>query len=115
MNRTTIRLLVVDAVLLVAEFYVIQDLMWRTNYAATIRDVCPQACSYTPSFSYNVLTQYFTMSGNGVNLTSPITLDWVQVITLVLIVINGWFAYSTLKKRRSNRTMDTAAAAAPTV
>jgi len=101
--------------LLVAEFYVIMDLQWRTAYAATVRDVCPQACRYTPSFSYNVLTQYFTMSGNGVNLTSPITLDWVQVITLVLIVINGWFAYSTLKKRRDDRAVGAPATAPPTV
>jgi len=100
--RTVYKVLIVDAILLIAEFYVLQDLEWRTGYAASLHGACfPKFCSYSPSFSYNFLIRFFTMSGNGVSLTSPPTLDWVQLLAYILIIINVWFGYTILAKRRS--------------
>jgi len=101
MVRTVLKVLAVDIVLVLAEFSVIQDLAWRTGYAASLHGACfPNLCSYSPSFSYNVLIQFFAMSGNGVSLTSPPTLDWVQLIALILVAVNGWFAYALYRSRK---------------
>jgi len=102
MVRTIFKVLIADAILLIAEFYIIQDLEWRTAYAASLHGACsPRLCSYSPSFSYNFLVRFFTMAGNGVSLTSPPTLDWAQLLAYILIVINVWFAYTILTKRKS--------------
>jgi hypothetical protein len=101
MVRTALKVLAVDALLLIALFFVIQDLDWRTSYAASLHGACfPGLCGYSPSFSYNVLIEFFTMSGNGVSLTSPPTLDWVQVLAYILVAINAWFIYATLSRRK---------------
>ena len=105
MVRTVFKVLIADAILLIAEFYVIQDLDWRTAYAASLHGACsPNFCSYTPSFSYNFLIRIFTMSGNRVSLTSPPTLDWVQLLAYILVAINVWFAYTILAKRKPLKT-----------
>ena len=89
-----------DTVLLFALYSVFQDLQWRTGYAASLHSACPQFCSYSPSFSYNLLTQFFTLARSGVRLTSPPTLDWVQLLAYFLVALNAWYAYKTLKLRR---------------
>jgi hypothetical protein len=104
MVRAIFKVLAADIVLLVALFYVLQDLQWRSNFAASLHRACPLSCGYSPSSSYSLLTRFFTMSGNGVSLTSPATLDWVQVIALLLAVINVWFIYATLAKQRASKT-----------
>lgn len=101
MNRTAILVLFVDVALVVAAIFVIQDLQWRTSFAASLHYACPQLCGYSPSFSYSVLTRFFTMSGNHVSWTSPPTIDWVQVLAVLLVAINAWFAYTILSKRRT--------------
>ena len=103
MNRTAILVLLVDVVLVVAMIFVIQDLQWRASYASSLHYACPQPCSYSSSFSYSVLSRFFTMSGNGVSLTSPPNIDWVQVLAVLLVAINAWFAYTILSKRRTAR------------
>jgi len=96
MFRTALKVIGVDVVLLAAEFYVIQDLQWRSSYAAgTLR--------YSPSFSHNVLTQFFTMASNTNTLTSPPTLDWVQALAYVLVLLNVWYVYTALNTRKSSR------------
>jgi hypothetical protein len=104
MVRTIFKVLAVDIVLLVALFYVLQDLQWRSNFAASLHRACSPPCGYSTSYSYSLLTRFFTMSGNGVGLTSPPTLDWIQVITLVLVAINAWFVYVTLTKQGAKAT-----------
>ncbi len=99
MARTALKVLIIDVVLLVGEYYVVQDLQWRTSYATSLHSACPQLCGYTPSFSYNILTQFFTMAGNGVSLTSPPTLDWIQLFTAALLVVNLWFVYTYIRQR----------------
>src|SRR5260370_20787816 len=89
-----------DVVILFGLYSALQDLQWRTGYAASLHSACPQFCSYSPSFSYSLLTQFFILAGNGVRLTSPLTLDWVQLLGYALVGLNAWFAYKTLKSRR---------------
>jgi hypothetical protein len=95
MFRTGLKVLAADIVLIVTLFYVTQDLQWRSSYAGTL--------SYAPSFSYSVLTQFFTMARGTLLLTSPPTLDWVQTLAYALVVVNAWFVYVIIKTRRSHQ------------
>lgn len=99
MKRVVLEVILADVALILAEYFVVQDLQWRTAYAAT-----PHASAingYVPSFSYGILTQFFTMAGSGISLTSPATLDWVQVIAVALVALNAWLGYSLLLTRRA--------------
>lgn len=103
--RVPLKLVALDVFFIVLAYLVARDQEARAAYAASLHDACAGLCSYTPSFSYGLFTQYFTMSGNGVTLTSPPTLDWFQVIAVVLIAINGWYFYTTyMSGRRSDAT-----------
>ena len=42
------------------------------------------------------------MAGSTVSLTSPPTLDWIQLLVLVLVAVNGWFAYRAYRSRKSS-------------
>ncbi len=92
MVRTGYKILVADAVLLFGEYLILQDLRWRSTFASSE--------GFSPSFSYSVLTQFFTMSGRGLTLESPPTLDWVQLIVAVLVVMNAWYLVHLVRIRR---------------
>ncbi|MDG6920163.1 MAG: hypothetical protein JRN44_00190 [Nitrososphaerota archaeon] len=98
MARLPLKLLAVDVVLVALAYLVVRDQAVRADYAASLHTACASLCSYTPSFSYGILVQYFTMTGNGVSLTSPPTLDWFQVIAVLLVVVNAWHLYSNYVK-----------------
>ena len=102
--RFAYKVALADLALLAALYFVLQDLAWRTYYAGT-----PHAAvsGYAPSFSYSFFTRFFTMAGSGVSLTSPPTLDWVQVLALALVVVNGWFAYREYRARRARSLPET--------
>lgn len=100
--RNLITVVLSDALLLLALYFVLLDLGRRVAYAASPHTACPSLCGYKPSFTYTFFTQFFTMSGNGVSLTSPPTLDWVQVITLIIIIVNGWFFYDLYRRRKAD-------------
>ena len=104
MFSRALKVLAVDAFLLVALFYVVQDLHWRSDYAAAVVSRCAGACSYAPSFSYGFLTQVFTMAGNSVQLASPTTLDWTQALVYVLVLLNAWLVYTYWASRRPSPT-----------
>ncbi|MDA4124613.1 MAG: hypothetical protein OK438_04080 [Thaumarchaeota archaeon] len=93
MVRASLKLLVVDAVLLLSAYLVLQDLAWRSGYASQN--------GFTPSYLYSVLTQSFSMTGKGLALQTPLTLDWVQIIAVLLVVVNVWYLYGIVT-RRSN-------------
>ena len=103
MSRTVLKLALVDLVLLTGLYYVIQDLQWRSSYASSVHYACGGPCSYTPSFSHSILTQFFTMTNANTNtsLTSPPTLDWIQLLVLALVVINVWYGYSLFERRKA--------------
>jgi hypothetical protein len=103
MRKTVLEVLFADLIIIVAEYLVIQDLQWRSNYAAAAVNRCSGICSYSPSFSFGFLTRVFTMSGNSVQLSSPPTFDWVQALAYALVVLNGWLAYKWLKSRKPSR------------
>jgi hypothetical protein len=98
--KAAYRVVIVDVLALLALYYILQDLQWRTDYAASVHTACRTLCGYSPSFSYGPLTRLFTMDGNGQHLVSPATLDWVQAFSLILIVVNLWFAYSVIKSKK---------------
>ncbi len=100
MVRNAFKVFALDIALLLGEYFVLQDLQWRAAYASSPHNACGGVCSYTPSFSYNILTQTFSMSGGPLQLVSPVTLDWVQLLAYALIVVNVWFGYIALKARR---------------
>lgn len=105
------KVVLVDLVLAYGLLSALQDLSWRVNYAGT-----PHANvqGYAASYSYSVLTRLFTMTGSGVTLTSPPTLDWVQLILVLMAVLNAWFAYSLIRERRPPPALaPSPAAAAP--
>ena len=93
--RLVYKVALVDLVLVYALFSVLQDLDWRTYYAGTPHAAVPSG--YAASFSYSVHTRFFTMSAGNVTLTSPPTLDWVQLVVIALVVVNAWFAYVALR------------------
>ncbi|MDG7011389.1 MAG: hypothetical protein JRN57_04645 [Nitrososphaerota archaeon] len=91
-----------DAVLLVALFYVLGDIQWRAAYAGSAH---ARTTGYAVSISYSLFTKVFTMAGNGVTLASPLTLDWVQVLAGVLVAANAWLLYNMYvgRTRRGHR------------
>ena len=92
MVRAAAKVLLADAVLLGAEFLILQDLQWRVTYASSV-------LRYTPSYTYSVLTQFFAMGGSTTPLRSPPTLDWVQLLVVVLVILNLTYAYRSLRRR----------------
>ncbi len=94
MVRIPLKLISADAVLLLGAYLVLQDLAWRSGYASQK--------GLAPSYFYSLLTQSFSMTGKGLALQSPLTLDWVQLIAVVLVVLNVWYLYGILR-RRTNR------------
>ena|SRR5215472_14772949 len=101
--RTGVKVLIADAVLLIAEFFAISDVQARltcANGAALYGQGCLTRDS--PGYSYSVLVQYLSMtSQGGLVLTSPPTLDWIQLLVVALIVINLWYIVKTFRSRRS--------------
>jgi hypothetical protein len=84
MVRTLIKAILADAVLVFALCLVLLDLQWKVDYAASNG-------MQNPSFSYSILTRGFSMFDPRVNMTlaSPPTLDLVQVLLVVLVVLNA--------------------------
>ena len=104
MEKAILKVTLADVVLLIAGYYVSTDLQWRADYASSLHNACGRICSYVPSFSHSILTQFFTMSRNGGSLTSPPTLDWIQVIAIAAVAVNGWLAYAYLRQKAAGRT-----------
>ena len=101
--KTYLWVIPIDAHLLVSLGYVLSDLQWRVAYAATS---VGHERGYAPSFMYSVFTQVFTLKGpsGSLALTSPPTLDWVQVLAVLLVLLNGWWLYTSLSSRRKAPT-----------
>ena len=97
MVRLVFKVAGVDLVIVYALASVLQDLSWRVYYAGTPHAGVP---GFAASFSYSLLARFFTMARSGVSLTSPPTLDWVQILELLLILVNGWFVYVYVMEKR---------------
>jgi len=90
-----VKVLVVDAILIVAGFFVYSDLQWRSSYAGFK--------GLSASTSYLPFIRIFTMTGGAIPLQSPPALDWVQVLAAAFIVVNVWYVFATLSDRRKER------------
>ncbi len=89
-------MLLADIVLLVSAYFVLKDLQWRGSYASQQ--------GFTPSYFYSLLTQFFSVTGRGLVLQSPPTLDWVQLTAVVLVVLNVWYLYGIMTRRMTRKT-----------
>jgi hypothetical protein len=95
--KTYLKVVLVDILILIALYYVVADQQSRVSYAASPHG--HTSVGYSVSFGYSLFTQIFTMSGPGVTLSSPPTLDWIQVLVFALVLLNGWFLYSVYRGR----------------
>src|SRR5271157_1470125 len=96
MDRSIITVLFADLILAAAIVFVIQDVQMRTDCAL---DGCTPIARSSAGFAYSVLTKTFSFVANGNTLTSPLTLDWVQVLVLALVIVNVWYGYRALARR----------------
>jgi len=88
-----LEILAVNAVLLLALYFVASDVETRTEYAAR------QGHSYF--FSQSFLTETSTLLGANGPLQSPLTLAWLQVILVVLVVLDVLYLYGWVQRRRA--------------
>jgi hypothetical protein len=102
MVGTGLKVLIADAVLLIAEYFAILDVQARVGCALGSPLYGSQCLTRaSPGYSYGLLTESFSMFINGAGFVSPTMLDWVQVLAFVLVLVNGWFTYRVLKSRAS--------------
>jgi hypothetical protein len=101
MARTALKVLILDAVLLLAEFEIIQDMQNRIQCALG-SPLYGQLCMVrsSPSFSHSLFSQSFSMIVGGRYLQSPPTLDWAQLVAYILVAINVWYGYTVFVRRR---------------
>jgi hypothetical protein len=96
---TLVKVAVADLVILASVFLVIQDVDSRMTCALL---ACNPAVTRTsPVFYYSILTKTFALGVNGRTLTSPLTLDWVQVLGAAFVLLNLWYLYRFLGERRT--------------
>lgn len=86
-----VKLALVDALLLSATYFVIVDLQWRNDYAAEK--------GLGTSISYSLFTHVFSMTSPTTSLQSPLTLDWLQVLIAVMVVVNVVLLRPSLGKK----------------
>jgi hypothetical protein len=100
MVRTVVKAVLADAVLLFALYLVLLDLQWKVDYATSNG-------MHNPSFSYSILTRGFSMFDPRVNMTlaSPPTLDLVQVLLVVLVVLNAALVWQSRKPKHAEDSM----------
>jgi len=82
-----------NVLLLLGLYFVTNDVADRSAYAAR------EGLSY--AFSQSLLVETSTLSGKGLNLQSPLSLAWLQVILLVLVVIDALYIYDWSVARRA--------------
>lgn len=85
--------LAVNIVLLLGIYFVLGDVATRTAYAAG------KGMSYT--FAQLFLVETSTLQGSSGGLQSPLTLDWVQLLLVVLVVVDVLYFYGWLERRRA--------------
>jgi hypothetical protein len=96
--RRTVATAVFDILALAFLYFVLQDLAWRDSYA--------EREHLTPSTAYSLFIRTFSIKGTTIQiakLVSPPALDWVQVIVASLIVVNGLYIFSILRRSPKRR------------
>ena len=93
MTRTLVKVILADIIMAVGLVLALEDLGWRSAYAA--------AKGFSPSYSYSVFSQVFSLRRQELDLASPLTLDWVQLLSVALIVLNSWYLIRVGRRGRS--------------
>jgi hypothetical protein len=83
-----VRAVLTNAVGLVLIYLVLLDYSWRSSYALS--------AGWVPSVSYLPFLRYLQLTGHGLTVVSPPTLDWVQVIAVFLIAVDSFYLYRYL-------------------
>ncbi len=85
------RIASINAILLALTYLVYQDLLFRDRYAHQL--------NFSPSNSYSALSHVLTLTGGTTVLSSPLTLDWLQLLTLALVAIDVLNVVEFVRKR----------------
>jgi hypothetical protein len=97
--RKAVTVAVFDFLALAFLYSILQDLSWRASYA--------KSENLTPRTDYSLFFRVLTITGNAIQipkgLVSPPTLDWVQVVVALLVIVNGFYAFSTLRRSPMRR------------
>jgi len=83
-----------DVLAFASLYFVLQDLASRMSYVRSERLV--------PGISYYIFFHTSSIQGSGIQfqLVSPPVLDWVQVIIVLLVLVNGYYIASILRRAR---------------
>ncbi len=100
--RGFVKVLWVDLALLLAAIAVWADEQGRVAYAPKI--------GLHGSFDYSILVQSFSLTGGSINLQSPPTLSWIQVMAVLFIVVNAGYL---LRRDRARAKQPVQAAPSP--
>lgn len=85
--RLVLKAAVVNAVGIVLLYFVELDVLWRSSCGG---DTTPSCISHVAAVSYFPFTMVSHLAGSGLPLTSPLTLDWFQVILVSLVIIDAY-------------------------
>jgi hypothetical protein len=86
---------VVDFVLLLFGYLVLEDLQWRSSYA--ISESLSASYTYLP-FVRSLDLSGRIFQGQPQQLISPPTFDWIQFLVAIGVAVTLWYAYAALKK-----------------
>jgi len=87
-----VKVLLVDLVLVVFAYFVLQDLAWRDSYAASR--------GYSAVTAFSLLTRRLDLKNGATSLVSPFTLDWIQVVIALLIIVNVAYVFGAVRGSR---------------
>ncbi len=95
-----LRAAAINAVLLALTYLVYQDLSFRDRYA--------QQLNFSPSTSYSAFSHVLTLTGGTTTLSSPVTLDWVQLLVLALVATDVVYVLGFLRMKGSSQAQPVA-------
>lgn len=98
MDRFLATVAVADVLALLALYEVVQNLAAKASYVVN-RELLSYATTYYPFIRFSHIT-----GAGPVALVSPPSLDWVQVIILFLVVVNGACVVHLVRRHPGART-----------
>lgn len=93
MRAKWLQLVVMDAIMLILFYLVAVNLQAREAYASSE--------GFSVSYLYSVAIRSLQLAGRGVALRSPATLDFLQVLPLLLLLLNGAAVVSWFRRRKA--------------
>jgi hypothetical protein len=90
-TRRLVEALLINAVLILALLWVTGEQSARASYAVQR--------GLTFSVTRSLFTYVTTLSSSSGQLSSPPTLDWIQVIVFALFLIDLYYVYGAVRRR----------------